>query len=132
MEELAVKYHRELMRCKNSSNTDSISKIRQLEEQCRSLQVEVEMQREKLDQSISLEEHNRMIQVLKEQNLGLRKMIENIRNQPRQHNERGAGRKSRVKPEHVAFVKQEKNAGKSLAEIARLLSEQGDWPSNTY
>lgn len=114
------------MRCKNSSNTDSISKIRQLEEQCRSLQVEVEMQREKLDQSISLEEHNRMIQVLKEQNLGLRKMIENIRNQPRQHNERGAGRKSRVKPEHVAFVKQEKNAGKSLAEIARLLSEQGD------
>lgn len=128
LEEQAAKYHRELIRCKNSGDTESGLKFRQLEVQCSALQVEVEMQKEKLDQSISLEEHERMILFLREQNSGLRKTIEALRNQPRRHNERGAGRKSRIRPEHVDFVKQEKKAGKSLAEIARLLSEQGDRP----
>ena len=133
LEEQAAKYHRELIRYKNSGNTESSLKIQQVEERCSTLQVEVEMQREKLDQSIPLEEHERLIRLLKEQNSGLRKTIENLRNQPRQHNERGAGRKSRITSEHVDFVKQEKKNGRSLSEIARLLSEQGDrsWSKST-
>lgn len=47
------------------------------------------------------------------------KLLENRKT----HNERGAGRKSRITPADVSIAKESTAKGKSLAEIARLLSK---------
>jgi hypothetical protein len=58
----------------------------------------------------------------------LREIIENLRNKPRPHNERGVGRKSRITSDHVDLVKKARVEGGSLSEIARILSDYSERP----
>jgi len=123
-----AKCNRELIRYKHNEIIKSSLETERLQRECDDLMNEVKRLSSKLEQSILLEEYEEKIRVLKEQNLGLRKTIEHLRNLPRPHNERGAGRKSRVIPANVEFVKQARNEGRSLSEIAKLLSEESDKP----
>lgn len=128
LQEQVLKYHREMIRYKDSGNTEHSVENANLKIRCNLLQTEVDRLKQQLDQSVSRTEHEESIRASKEQILGLRKIIENLRNQPKPHNERGAGRKSRITPEHVVFVKKAKTEGKSLSEIARLLSDYSERP----
>lgn len=60
------------------------------------------------------------------ENLQLKEQVKKLNMQlimPKIHNERGAGRKSRIENSHIALVSRWIAEGKGVSEIARLLSD---------
>lgn len=92
------------------------------------LEKRIETLKAKLLSSVPLTEHNQVVEFHKNQNTSLRNVMERLKKNPKIHNQRGAGRKSRITPDNIAFTKQALSQGKGITEIARHLSQASGKP----